>query len=85
MFFYTYVSKVLPEVSIKKFFKVKIDTNTSSKNQKIKLKICELSSIIGGMNKKRAKEKTKFIVFGICTISGFRMHVTDSLKNSLRN
>lgn len=51
MFFYTYVSKVLPEVSIKKNFK--IDTNTSSKNQKIHLKICELSIIIGGMNKNR--------------------------------
>ena len=38
------------------------------------MKICELSSIIGGMNKNKEKEKSKFIVFGMCTISGFKIH-----------
>ena len=49
------------------------------------MKICELLSIIGGMNKNREKEKMKFIVFGICIILGFRIYVIDLLKNFLRN
>lgn len=40
---------------------MEIHKNTSSKNQKIQLKICELSIIIGGMNKNRVREIEKEI------------------------
>lgn len=40
---------------------MEIHKNTSSKNPKIQLKICELSIIIGGMNKNRVREIEKEI------------------------
>lgn len=47
--------KHFPKFQLKKL--KEIDKNTSSKNPKIQLKICELSIIIGGMNKNREREK----------------------------
>lgn len=58
MFFIHMFLKYFPKFQFKKIFKeIEVDKNTSSKNQTIQLKICELSIIIGGMNKNGEREK----------------------------